>query len=66
MTTSSNSPLYHAFHVKDGYFTKIGAAWKSQRGNGLNIQLDMLPLDGRLTLLEPKKATSSAKSAPAA
>jgi len=62
MTTSNTSPAYHAFHVKDGFFTKIGAAWKSKGGNALNIRLDLLPPDGRFTLVEPKSGTPSGDS----
>jgi hypothetical protein len=35
-------------------WTRIGAAWPHGSGNGLSIQLDALPLDGRIVLTEPK------------
>ena len=34
-----------------GYFTRIGAAWPTKNGNGFNIQLDAVPLSGRITLM---------------
>jgi hypothetical protein len=33
-----------------GYFTRMGAAWPNKDGNGFNIQLDAIPLDGSITL----------------
>jgi hypothetical protein len=32
----------------------IGAAWKQTKGEGYNLQLDSLPIDGRIVLLPPK------------
>lgn len=56
-TTSARSrtPAYIAYHVRDvksdkGFFTRIGAAWPNADGKGFNIQLDVVPLDGRITL----------------
>jgi hypothetical protein len=52
--TSPKSPAFIAYHVKDGkergYFPKIGAAWPHKDGKGFNIQLDIVPLDGKITL----------------
>ena len=31
-------------------WTEIGAAWQHKDGKGFNIQLDAVPLDGRITL----------------
>ena len=65
MSSTKNTPIFHAFHVKDGFFTKIGAAWKTKSGNGLSVVLDLLPPDGRFILAQPKsdKQTPSADSA---
>jgi hypothetical protein len=51
----SKAPTYIAYHVRDreggkGFFTRIGAAWPNADGKGFNIQLDVMPLDGRITL----------------
>lgn len=51
----SNKPAYIAYQVRDGssdkgFFSRIGAAWKNADGKGFNIQLDAVPLDGRITL----------------
>ena len=54
-TTGGKTPSHLAYHVRDreggkGFFTRIGAAWAHGDGNGFNIQLDVTPLDGRITL----------------
>lgn len=51
---TTTPPAYRAFHVKGDYFTEIGAAWRSKSGEALNVQLDLLPPDGRFVLSEPK------------
>lgn len=53
--TASKAPSHIAYHVRDregqnGFFTRIGAAWPHKDGKGLNVQLDVAPLDGRITL----------------
>jgi hypothetical protein len=61
MTTSkteapaSKSPSHVAYQVRDreggkSFWTRIGAAWAHADGNGFNIQLESVPLDGRITL----------------
>ena len=52
---ASKTPSHIAYHVKDGnsgkgYWTRIGAAWAHADGNGFNIQIEALPLDGRISL----------------
>ncbi len=54
-TSKGKSPSHLAYHVferegKAGIFTRIGAAWPHKDGQGFNIQIDMVPLDGRITL----------------
>ena len=53
--TSSKAPSHIAYQVHDrkeqtGIWTRIGAAWPQKDGKGFNIQLDAVPLDGRITL----------------
>ena len=59
---SGKSPDYIAFHVRDGeekgkgFWTRIGAAWNHKDGEGLSLQLDLVPLDGgRIVLRTPKE-----------
>lgn len=39
---------------KDTYWTKIGAAWAHDDGEGFNLSLSALPLNGRLVIRKPK------------
>jgi hypothetical protein len=53
-TTASKSPSHIAYQVRDregqkGIFTRIGAAWPHKDGKGFNVQLEAVPLDGRIT-----------------
>jgi len=58
MTTASteetNSPTHYAYQVKEGkeksYWTRIGAAWAHKDGKGFSLQLDAVPLDGKVQL----------------
>jgi hypothetical protein len=54
-STASKAPAYIAYHVRDregqkAIFTRIGAAWPHKDANGFNIQIESVPLDGRITL----------------
>jgi len=54
-TAAPKAPSHIAYRVRSregqkGYWTRIGAAWAHQDGNGFNIQLEVVPLDGRVTL----------------
>jgi hypothetical protein len=57
----SNKPTLIAYNVKDRgkkqkpFFVRIGGAWPFKSGApGYTIQLDALPIDGRIVLAEPK------------
>jgi hypothetical protein len=52
---ASKSPTHVAYQIRDreggkGFWTRIGAAWAHGDGQGFNIQLESVPLDGRITL----------------
>jgi hypothetical protein len=53
-TTSENAPTHIVYQVRDGgqkgFWTRMGAAWAHKDGKGFNIQLEGIPLDGRLTM----------------
>ena len=54
-TAASKTPSHIAYHVRnreggEGFWTRIGSAWPHADGNGFNIQLETVPLDGRITL----------------
>jgi hypothetical protein len=52
----SNKPSARAYTVREGsgkgksFWTRIGSAWLHKDGKGFNIQLDALPVDGRLVI----------------
>lgn len=53
-TTSGKAPTHIAYQVREGsqkgYWTRIGAAWAHKDDKGFNIQLECIPLDGKITL----------------
>ncbi len=58
-TTESNAapsktPSHIAYQIRDrgekSYWTRIGTAWQHADKNGFNVQLECVPLDGRITL----------------
>ena len=75
-TAPSNAPTlvaYQVREVKEGkdFWTRIGSAWSHKVGKGFTVQLDAVPLDGRITLRRPEEKainqaqTSGRKSRPA-
>jgi hypothetical protein len=57
----SKKPTFIAYTVKSrgkgqtAIWTRIGAAWPHNSGVGFNIELEALPVDGRLVLIEPNQ-----------
>ena len=55
-TKSANRlPSHVAYQVRDregkkSFWTRIGSAWAHADGKGFNIQIEVVPLDGRITL----------------
>jgi len=53
---AGKAPTHIAYHVrgrgedKKGFWTRIGAAWTHADDKGFNIQLEVAPLDGNITL----------------
>ena len=55
---TGRSPSYIAYQVRDregqkGFWTRIGAAFAHADGKGFTIQVDAVPLDGRISLRVP-------------
>ena len=51
-TQTTRSPSHVAYHVREsaqakGFWNRVGVAWTNKDG-GFTIQLDSLPLDGRI------------------
>jgi hypothetical protein len=58
--TATKAPTHIAYQVSDrgenqSFWTRIGAAWANADGKGFNIQLDAVPLSGRITLRVPSE-----------
>jgi len=51
---ASKTPSHIAYSVREvthrSFWTRIGSAWAHSDGNGFNIQIEAVPLDGRITL----------------
>jgi hypothetical protein len=56
----TNDPVLIAYTVKDrpegqkAIWRRIGIAFPHDKGAGLTVLLDALPIDGRIVLVEPK------------
>jgi len=54
--TTNRKPTHDVLHVrgegKSAYWTKVGAAWLHEDGQGLNLALEFVPVsnDGRLVV----------------
>jgi len=66
MTDSTNkasaakTPSHNVYHVRnreggEGIWTRIGSAWPHADGKGFNVQIETVPLDGRITLRVPSE-----------
>ncbi|QDU45224.1 hypothetical protein Mal52_37150 [Symmachiella dynata] len=54
-TAATKPPSHSAYQVRDregrkSFWTRIGSAWAHADGQGFNIQLDCVPLDGKIVL----------------
>lgn len=59
-TSASKAPTHIAYHVRDNkggdaFWTRIGSAWQHADGKGFNIQIETVPLDGRISLRVPSE-----------
>jgi len=59
-TSTSKTPSYIGYHVRDSksgdaFWTRIGSAWAHADGKGFNIQIETVPLDGRISLRIPSE-----------
>lgn len=54
----SKPPAFIAWHVRKkddkSFWTRIGAAWDHKDGEGLTLQLETVPIDGRIILRVPQ------------
>ena len=65
-TTEPKLSDFHAWHVTNngekGFWTKVGAAWPHKDGKGLSLQLDVLPMNGRIVLRQPSVNTGEQRA----
>ena len=64
-TRETRAPAYIAWHVagteEKAFWTRIGAAWPHQDGEGLTLQLDLVPVNGgRIVLRHPSDNSNGA------
>jgi hypothetical protein len=62
-SSTSKAPSHVAYHVRDrkggdAIWTRIGSAWQHADGKGFNIQIETVPLDGRISLRTPSEKTN--------
>ena len=55
----TRQPSHVAYQVRDGrdnesYWTRIGVAWATKDGKGYTVQLNAVPLDGKIVLRVPE------------
>jgi len=55
--SGGRKPDFIAYNVREtrdgkGFFSRIGAAWQHRDGQGYDIHLDSLPVNGRVSLRE--------------
>ncbi len=67
MTTTSKLPSHKVYAVTKGskrnFWREIGAAWAHEDGEGFNLKLDMLPLNGaEIVIRKPRAEASEAQS----
>lgn len=74
MTTDTipNQPSHYVYAVQKGskggkgFWTRIGAAWANRDGEGFNLKLDYLPLNGaELVVRKPKPQPEATEPAQA-
>jgi hypothetical protein len=69
MSKNTNPPSHRVYAVtKNGqrsYWQAIGAAWPHSDGEGFNLKLDYLPLNGaEIVIRKPKPKTEEVEAAP--
>jgi len=57
------APDFIAFHVQTKgdktFWNRVGASWFHHDGNGLSLQLETVPIDGRIVLRAPLPANEA-------
>lgn len=57
-TSNPNRPTYNVYAVEgdsqSAFWSRIGAAWKHDDGDGFTITLACVPINGRLIVRKPR------------
>ena len=65
---TNNTPKYNVYTVKEipgnekSNWVQVGVAFENKDGKGINVILDALPIDGKLTLREREDKTEPAET----
>lgn len=63
-TNPNKAPTYIAWNVTGSddktFWQRIGACWPHQDGKGLSLQLEVLPINGRVVLRQPQEDSENA------
>lgn len=56
---SPKQPSHHAYQINEGkegksYFNRVGVAFEHKDKQGFNLQLDSMPVNGKVTLRTPQ------------
>lgn len=67
---AAQQPTYQAYTVvkregQDDYWLNIGAAFRHQDGDGFNVVLQALPVNGKVVLRLPKSQSEEPEQPPA-
>ncbi|MEL6734609.1 MAG: hypothetical protein AAFO98_01840 [Pseudomonadota bacterium] len=60
MSDNKNKPSHFVYHVsrkesdEKGHWTRVGAAWAHQDGDGFTLRLEAMPLSGELVIRTPR------------
>jgi hypothetical protein len=65
--TETKAPDFIAWHVQQkgekSFWNKVGASWKHKDGKGMTLQLETLPINGRIVLRVPSDNTQGTEGA---
>jgi hypothetical protein len=68
MSKNTNPPSHRVYAVtkngKRNYWQPIGAVWPHKDGDGFNVKLDYLPLNGAEIVIRKPKAEAEQADAP--
>ncbi len=62
-SSDTNAPNFIAWHVTEkgdnSFWHRVGAAWYHRDKKGLSLQLEVVPINGKIVLREPKQDQDS-------